>query len=467
MLSKTEIKQFIDEDTASRKKQFARKGVQYYEGRHDIKDYKVYTYDDDGILQVDETKSNERISHPFFSELIDQCTQYMLSGDTDYVRSDIPELQSKLDEYFNDEFKMELNDLITYAGVEGFSYLYRFVDANMRSHFKFADALTVVEVPAKYASDNKDYVIYWYYWKTEKSVDIYKVEVWDSENVYFYTMRNGVIKEDKELKQRPHVLYTENNETYYDTFGAVPFIRLDNNRKQTSDLKVIKDLIDDYDLMSCGLSNNIQDVAEGIYVIKGYNGNNLSELTHNIKAKKQIAVGENGDVDIKTINIPYEARKAKLELDESNIYRFGMGFDSAKSETSNVTNVVIKSRYALLDLKANKKEMQLKRMMQKVIQIVLDEINKAEKTNYKLSDVYMVFDRVVPSNELDNANIELVEANKKQVEINTLLNVASKLDDDTILQNICDVLEIDYETVKEKVEDMPTSVNDVRKQLEE
>ena len=467
MLSKTEIKKFIDEDIASRKKQFAKKGVQYYEGRHDIKDYKVYTYDDDGILQVDETKSNERISHPFFSELIDQCTQYMLSGDTDYVRSDIPELQSKLNEYFNDSFKMELNDLITYAGIEGFSYLYRYIDSSMRSRFKFADGLTVVEVPAKYSSDGKDYVIYWYYWKTEKSKDIFRIEVWDSENVYFYTMCNSVIKEDPDEKPRPHVLYKEGNDTYYDTFGDVPFIRLDNNRKQTSDLAVIKDLIDDYDLMSCGLSNNIQDVAEGIYVIKGYSGNNLSELTHNIKAKKQIAVGEGGDVDIKTINIPYEARKAKLELDEGNIYRFGMGFDSAKSETSNVTNVVIKSRYALLDLKANKKEMQLKRMMQKVIQIVLDEINKAEKTNYTLSDVYMVFDRVVPSNELDNANIELINANRKQVEINTLLNVATKLDDDTILQNICDVLEIDYETVKEKVEDMPTSVNDVRKQLEE
>ena len=467
MLTKTEIKRFIDEDNASLKKQFARKGVQYYEGRHDIKDYKVYCYDDDGILQEDETKSNERISHPFFSELIDQCTQYMLSGDTEYVRSDIPELQSKLNEYFDDGFKMELNDLITYAGVEGFSYLYRYVDAKMRSRFKFADGLTVVEVPAKYTSDNKDYVIYWYYWKTEKSKDIYKIEVWDNENVYFYTMCNSVIKEDTEIKQRPHVLYSEGDDTYYDTFGDVPFIRLDNNRKQTSDLKVIKDLIDDYDLMSCGLSNNIQDVAEGVYVIKGYNGNNLSELTHNIKAKKQIAVGEGGDVDIKTINIPYEARKTKLELDEGNIYRFGMGFDSAKSETSNVTNVVIKSRYALLDLKSNKKEMQLKRMMQKIIQIVLDEINKAELTNYELSDVYMVFDRVVPSNELDNANIELTNANRKQVEINTLLNVASQLDNDTLLQNICDVLEIDYEMVKDKTEDEPPSVSEVRQTLEE
>ena len=79
----------------------------------------------------------------------------------------------------------------------------------------------------------------------------------------------------------------------------------------------------------------------------------------------------------------------------------------------------------------------------------------------------MVFDRVVPSNELDNANIELTNANRKQVEINTLLNVASQLDNDTLLQNICDVLEIDYEIVKDKTEDEPPSVSEVRQTLEE
>lgn len=464
MLKISEIKQFIDEDNASMRKQNARKGLQYYEGKHDIKDYKIFCFDENGMLKEDTTRSNERISHPFFTELVDQSSQYMLSGDTDYVRSDDSELQKYLNEYFNDDFKMELNDLLTYTSVEGFSYLYRYVGDDFKTKFKFADGLSVVEAPAKYTSDGKDYVIYYYFWKKEKNKNIFKVEVWDDKNVYPYIMTNNVIKEDG--KPRPHVLYSEGDQQYFDIFGDVPFIRLDNNRMQFSDLKVIKDLIDDYDLMSCGLSNNIQDVAEGIYVIKGYTGNNLSELTQNIKAKKQVAVGEGGDVDIKTINIPYEARKIKLELDEKNIYRFGMGFDSSKAETSNVTNVVIKSRYALLDLKANKKEMQLRRMMSKVIKIVLDEINKTNDTAFDENDVYMVFDRVVPSNELDNANIELVEANKRQVEINTLLNVANQLDDETLLENLCQVLEIDYEDVKSKLDDKSITTEEARGNLD-
>ena len=452
MLSMSEIKQFIAEDRTSTKKLHARKGVDYYEARHDIKHYKVFYFDEDGFLQEDKTKANERISHPFMTELIDQCVQYMLSGDTPIVRSDIPELQNELNEYFDDDFKMELNDLLTYTGVEGFSYLYRYADENQKSRFKFADGVNVVEVPAKYTKDNKDYVIYYYYWKTEKNKRIHKIEVWDDEKVYFFNMTNfTTIRKDENMPERYHVQYKEDDKLYYDTFGSVPFIRLDNNRKQFSDLTTIKDLIDDYDLMSCGLSNNIQDFAEGFYVVKGFQGHSMSELTQAIRVKKQVGVGENGDVEIKTVNIPYEARKTKLELDETNIYRFGMGFNSNQLGDGNVTNVVIKSRYALLDLKANKKEMQLRRMMKKLVKIVLDEINANENASYTMNDVYMVFDRVVPSNEVDNATIAQTEANTRQTEINTLLNLATYLDNETLMQNICDVLDIDYEQIKDRL----------------
>lgn len=466
MLTINEIKRFIDEDSSSTRKRLYKKAVSYYEGEHDIKMYKVFYFNDDGILVEDKMRSNERISHPFFTELVDQCVQYMLSGKTEYVRSDIPELQKELNEYFNDDFKTELSDLLTY-GSGGFSYLYRYASEDLKSKFKFADGLNVTEVSGKYSSDGKDYVIYKYFHKNIKDKKVYKIEVWDDQQVEFYEMIGNKITKDTSIKQnpRPHVLYTDNNETYYDTFGDIPFIRYDNNRKQQSDLKVVKDLIDDYDLMNCGLSNNIQDLAEGFFVVKGFKGHSMDELTQAIRGKKQIGVDEDGEVDIKTVNIPYEARKVKLELDEKNIYRFGMGFDSSKSETSNVTNVVIQSRYTLLNMKANKKEQQLRKVMNKVIKIVLDEINNNNQTNYKMSDVYMEFERITPTNELDNANIEQIKANTKQIVINTLLNLAQQLDDETLLKSICEVLELDYDEIKDKVQQDEGTLVDAKKTL--
>ena len=138
----------------------------------------------------------------------------------------------------------------------------------------------------------------------------------------------------------------------------------------------IKDLIDDYDLMSCGLSNNIQDTNEALYVVKGFQGDNLDELMLNIKSKKHIGVDEEGDVEIRTVDIPYQARQTKLDLDEKNIYRFGMGFNSAQLGDGNVTNIVIKSRYALLDLKCNKLEIRLKQFKDRFCAIVLGILDR-------------------------------------------------------------------------------------------
>lgn len=128
----------------------------------------------------------------------------------------------------------------------------------------------------------------------------------------------------------------------------IPFFRLDNGKKRFSGLKTIKALIDDYDLMNAGLSNNIQDTNEALYVVKGFDGDNLDELHFNVRSKKLIGVGESGDVDIKTIDIPVEARKTKMEVDEKNIFRFGQGVNTeALKDTSATTSIAIKSAYRL------------------------------------------------------------------------------------------------------------------------
>lgn len=462
MLETSEIKQFIDEDKSSEKKIKARKGLDYYNAKHDIEDYQIFYFNDVGEAVVDETRSNIKISHPFFTELIDQCTQYMLSTKDRYVKSDNNALQSILDGYFDDEFMMELMDLITYTKIEGDSFLYRYIDEDFKTRFRFADGMNVVEVPAKYASDKKDHVIYYYFHKQEKDKIIEKVEVWDDEQVYYYVMVDGNIELDKDKERNPdyHLIYEEDGEMYYDTFGDVPFIRLDNNRSRVGDLHVIKDLIDDYDLMACGISNNLQDVAEGIYVVKGWNGQDLDELTRNIKVKKQVAVGDGGDLDIKTIQVPYQARVAKMLEDEKNIYRFGMGFNTAQMGDGNVTNVVIRSRYALLDLKCNKMETQLKKLMKKIIRIVIDEINKENETQYSYKDVWCEFPREIMTNAIDNAQIEMVTAQTNQLKVNTLLSISSQIGSDELLERLCEVLDLDYEDIKAKIkENAPLDLN--------
>ena len=462
MLTPEEIKTFIDNDRASTKKQLARVGQKYYDAEHDIRNYRLFWIDQDGQVQEDKHRSNIKISHPFFTELVDQEVQYMLSGKDGFIKSDDPDLQIHLNEYFNDneDFLAELYEVLTGCIAKGFEYMYAYKGEDDKFCFQAADSMGVVEVRAKETDDHCEYVIWWFVDSIGKDNKlITRIQVWDTNMIHYFVQEDdGEIKPDTSYKEnpRPHTMYkkgdAESEKIYFKDFGFIPFFRLDNNRKQVSDLKSVKDLIDDYDLMACGLSNNIQDSNETLFVVKGFDGDNLDELHFNVKNKKIIGVGEDGDVETRVVDIPVEARKTKLDLDEKNIYRFGFGLNTAGlKDTSATTNIAIKSAYSLLDLKANKLEIRLKQFLRKLLHVVLAEINERDDKDYQQKDVYFAFDREVMTNAEENARIELTEAQKQQTMITTMLNLASYLDDETLMQNICDILDIDYNQIKDKL----------------
>lgn len=461
MLTPEQIKLFIENDRTSPSKQAAQQGQDYYDGKHDIRERRIFYVNADNKLVEDKVNSNIRISHPFFTENVDQKVQYVLSGKDGFIRSDKPELQEILDERFNenDDFIAELYEVLTGSAVKGFDYFYYYKDNEGKTVFECADGLGVVEVRAKETDDRCEYLIRHYVDRVDaEGHQIKRIEVWDAEKVTFFTqVDDGEITfdDDEEVNPRPHTLYTKKGDkkTYRDKgYEAIPFIKLPNNRKETSDLVPIKDIIDDYDLMNVDLSNTLQDTNTSLYVIKGFDGDNLDELILNIRNKKHVGVPEEGDVDIKTVDIPVEARKVKMDIDVENIYRFGMAMNpNGLKDTAAKTSIEIKSMYVLLDLKANKTEIRLKQFLRKCLDVVLAEINAQGKTDYSQKDVYFVFEREIPSNALENAQIELYEAQKKQAEINIILDLQTFIDDETRLQLICEQLDIDFEKAKEKM----------------
>lgn len=469
MLSINEIRKFIEADAQSDRKRFARTGLRYFEGDHDIRGYRIFFINGEGELQEDRTKSNIKISHPFFRLLVDQQTQYMLSGRGGFVRSDIPELQTELDAYFNDNesFRAELNGLISGTVAKGWEYMYAYKDENDRTAFQVADSIGVVEVREKETDDGCAYVIRWFIDRFDKdNKAIKRIQVWDRKQAWFYCQEgNGGIVPDDSISPNPrsHILYQKDGDesTYYDDYGMIPFFRLDNGKKRFSGLKTIKTLIDDYDLMNAGLSNNIQDTNEAIYVVKGFQGDNLDELMLNIKAKKHIGVDEDGGIDIKTVDIPVEARKTKMEVDEKNIFRFGQGVNTeALKDTSATVSIAIKSAYANLDLKCDGLLPFLLQFMRKLLKLVLKEINDAIGTDYEQKDVYFDFSREIITNAQENAQIDLTKAQEQQAKITTLLNTASLLGQELTAQLVCEALDLDYDDLKDKLpkaEEDPTA----------
>ena len=470
MLTESEIRRFIEEDNLSEKKRRAREGQRYYEGDHDILQYRVFYYNADGVLVEDKARSNSRICHPFFTEHVDQLAAYIMSFEQNPIRAkDAADgLQDHLDKYFDDEFWAEVQELITGTNAKGFEYLYAYKNEDDRLAFQCADSLGVVEVRAKDTDDKCEYVIYWYVDRVGKDRKLIKrIQVHNKDQIWFYEQVDDgdiILDEDEPINPKPNIVWKDpkTGVKYGDSLGFVPFWRLDNCKKQFSGLKPIKGLIDDYDMMECGLSNNLQDFDKPIHLVRGFQGDNLDELQQNIRTKKILGVDDGGGLDILTVDVPYQARVTKAEEDEKNIYRFGMAFNSANVGDGNITNVVIRSRYTLLDLKAKKLIKRLKRCLKEIIKVVLDEINLTNGTDYQYSDVEIVFDLLVPTNEQENAQIALIEAQTEQVKINNILTAATMIGDEEALKAICGILDLDFDELQGQLE----ALNEARKTAE-
>lgn len=457
-----EIKKFISEDMGSEKKRRAAVGVRYYEAEHDILKMRLFYYNEVGDLVEDTTRANVKISHPFFTELSDQLTYHLLSFKENPIKAydNAEGLQDHFDRYFDSRFWAEIGDFVTGAYVKGFDYLYGYKNRDNRIAFQYADGMGVLEIQAKDADDGQNHVLHWYTKRIEKGKKIVRcIEDWTAnETLYYIQNGSGQIKLDSSAQPnpRPHVVFTqeEGGERMGYGFGFIPFWRLDNNRKQISGLMAVKPLIDDYDLHACSLSNNLIDFDTPLHVVKGFEGQGeeaLKELQQNLKTKKIVGVDAQGGIDVQTVDVPYQARKEKLEIDEVNIYRFGMGLNSSQVGDGNITNVVIKSRYALLEMKAKKMQDRLCAVLEEIIQVVLDEINKDNGTDFQRSDWYFDFHRDTITNESENIQNELVKAQIRQTEINTILNIATQIGEEETLKAICEQMDLDYEDIKDKV----------------
>ncbi|SEL60957.1 phage portal protein, SPP1 family [Alkalibacterium putridalgicola] len=452
----------VDEDKNSTSKEKARTGQKYYDYEHDILNNRIFYLDDNDVLREDHNASNVKIPHAFHTELVDQKVQYLLSNPVTIEVED-EAFKERLEEYYDDDFQLFLQEAVEGASNKGKEYVFARTIANDRLCFQVSDSLHTF--PVYDETNNLKGIVRYYNKDVEKDGKVVSVEfaeVWDEKQVTFYVKedKNGSFKFDstRDMNPRPHVIATDRlGNILKRSYGSVPFYRLSNNKQEKSDLEPIKALIDDYDLMAAFLSNNLQDFAEAIYVVKGFRGDDLSKLRQNVKAKKVVSTSSDGGVEVKTVNIPVDARKTKLDIDKDAIYKFGMGFDSTQIGDGNITNVVIKSRYALLDMKANKAEVRLRSMLSWCNEMIVADINRRFKTAYKANDITVNIVRETMVNEKDIVEVEKIKEETRAVVIESILAVASRLDDESVLKLICEQFELDWEEVQLLIEEQEYS----------
>lgn len=448
-------------------------GQAYYNGQHEILKNRIFYVNDNGVLCEDTHASNIKIPHMFHTELVDQKIQYLLSEGIDVVPCDDADtkLKDALGDYFNPQWALTIQELAEGASIKGFEDVFARTTSEDKLVFQITDSLMCVPVSDDFGNVQRVVRFYEddeYISEQDKTITVKHAEVWTEDEVYFYIVppkeSGNAYKLDDgvEINPRQHVIALadivddspdaeEQARLMGRSYGRLPFYRLYNNKNRTGDLVPIKELIDDYDIINAFLSNNLQDFSEAIYVVNGFKGDDLSKLRQNIKAKKAVGVAQGGTFDVKTFDIPHEARKAKLDIDEANIYRFGMGFNVQDIGTGNMTNVNIMSHYTRLSMKANKLLVRLEAMLQWQAEMVCEDMARRGLGTWTPNDFEFKIEPTVIANESDKITDAKTKEETKQLALQTVLLAEPNLDEDTVLDLIAEIMDIDAEDVRDAI----------------
>ena len=422
------INSYIESFESSERRKKMKYGEDYYRSENtEIMNRKklIYMENDEGepIEMEDPYKANNKLPSGFFKILVDQKISYLLGNNLtleteDDIEDDLPR-----------DFQQKTKKAAKEASKKAIGWVQVYIDDDGNFSVKQIPAEQVIPVYKPHNNDELEMVIRYYQVtvlnEDNEAVKITRVEVWDEEEVTYYEestedslyhligperMKQIHGREFPNPKKHFYkdVRYGDRlAETEGQHWGRVPFVPLYNNDEEDYDLQPVKRFIDAYDIVNSDFVNNLEDFQDIYWVLKGYGGQNLNEFLQEVKRYKALKTSEDGEARAETIDIPHEARKEAKRGLRRDIFRFGMGADPDQVGDGSVTNVVIKSRYANLDLKADQFETQVKEFIYQIVELLNAYRETQGENPVELEGINL--DRSMIMNEK-----EMLEANKGQ-----------------------------------------------------
>ena len=371
----------------------------------------IQTHDRFEMLEAREYYERDKGENNFLRKLIRQKTNYLLAKPLT--------LNEKLK--INIDFLLELS---REASIEGVAWLHPYIDKKGNFKTRVIKGHEIIPIyDTEFGTDIIQIVRYYAIEvvDNDRVTTRYRVEIWDDQKVTYYQqdaegnffIELGIANPQYHFSTIYSVL-DKGYKTEFTGWGIVPFIPLYNNDEYSSDFEDISTLVKGYNSALKGFNDNIEGLQDSLLLIKDKSYTKYSDLMDMIKKYRILPVDETGDAKYLTLDIPVEARDKILSIFKENIYEFGMGVDTRKlSEGNNLTNVVLKARYADLDLKANEFSVEIIKMFNKLMEFY----NIYFKTNVILE---IIFNKTVIFNETEQ--IDNVVKSKGLVSERTLLS---------------------------------------------
>ncbi|PNZ29898.1 phage portal protein [Staphylococcus rostri] len=350
----------------------------------------------DNTGNVDPLKPDWRMYTNYHQNLVDQKVAYAVANPVTFETDDDNALKT-IQHVLNHKWDDKLVDILTAASNKGIEWIQPYIDED--GEFKTFRVPAEQAIPIwtnKERDKLKGFIRYYVLDEAER------VEYWTNTDVTYYEYNEGQLIPD-------YYHGDEHIQAHYYvgdkrmSWGRVPFIPFKNNPQEVSDLFMYKTIIDAMDKRLSDTQNTFDESTELIYVLKGYEGQDLDEFMRNLKYYKAINVdGDGSGVDTIQIEVPVQSSKEYLDMLHNYVIEFGQGVDFQQDKFGNSpSGIALKFMYSNLDLKANKLKNKTLTALQELLQYIIDFY----KLNIKVQDVEITFNFNVMVNELEQSQI--------------------------------------------------------------
>lgn len=382
---------------------------QYYKGLNPrITKYEKIIYDMRGDAHVDKWTPNHKIASNFFNFAITQENQYLLGNGATFTKDDT---KAKL----GDDFDTQLQDLGKKALVGGVAFGFFNLD--------HIDTFSLLEFVPLYDEENGELRAGIRFWQVSPDKPM-RATLYEEDGYTDYIRANdksAMLHEKRPYKLKVRTSEADGEEIYdgenYPTFPIVP---LWGNDKKQSELVGRQGTLDAFDLLNSNLINNLDEANYIYWVLTNCGGMDDIDDAKFIEQLKTTHVahadGDSGaTAESHTIEAPYQASESAIQTIQRRLYEDFMCLDVNSLSAANKTATEIKAAYQPLDSKCDMYEYCVIEFVQKILKLAgIDD-----KVTFTRSKVV-----------------------NKSDEINTLLAAQAYLDDETLVEQVCQILGI-------------------------
>ena len=382
---------------------------QYYRGLNPrITKYEKIIYDMRGDAHVDKWTPNHKIASNFFNFAITQENQYLLGNGATFTKDDT---KAKL----GDDFDTRLQDLGKKALVGGVAFGFFNLD--------HIDTFSLLEFVPLYDEENGALRAGIRFWQLDSNKPM-RATLYEEDGYTDYIRANdksAMLHEKRPYKLKVRTSEADGEEIYDgENYPSFPIVPLWGNDKKQSELVGRQGTLDAFDLLNSNLVNNLDEANYIYWVLTNCGGMDEMDDAKFIEQLKTTHVahadGDSGaTAEAHTIEAPYQASESAIQTIQRRLYEDFMCLDVNSLSAANKTATEIKAAYQPLDSKCDMYEYCVIEFVQKILELAgIDD-----KVTFTRSKV----------------------ANKSD-EINTLIAAQAYLDDETIVEQVCQILGI-------------------------